>query len=346
MEELHCNVVAMKRSRPKVLRLNLIGSPKMEPQKASSSSFQLQPLLRNLKSESNKLDMIRGPSVTPASSPEQESSLTATDVGTSSISSSDPGTSPFLLSGIFASQKKAASFINEEKQSLFESDSDTDNENEGPPSRGSCSRQWMTNLLSSSGEFSELFTQGSTKHIDSALTSTYEVLLEKLSTLGREPDVGACNYKLDLKLSKSVREVISLSRNAPPRPPPLCSICQHKAPIFGNPPKWFSYAELELATDGFSQKNFLAEGGFGSVHRGLLPGGQVVAVKQYKIASSQGDREFCSEVEVLSCAQHRNVVLLIGFCVEGGRRLLVYEYICNGSLDCHLYGTLPYIPNF
>ncbi|KAH0896585.1 hypothetical protein HID58_046153 [Brassica napus] len=79
-------------------------------------------------------------------------------------------------------------------------------------------------------------------------------------------------------------------------------------------------------------------GGFGSVHRGTLPGGQIIAVKQYKIASTQGDKEFCSEVEVLSCAQHRNVVMLIGLCVEDGKRLLVYEYICNGSLHSHLYG--------
>jgi serine/threonine protein kinase len=110
--------------------------------------------------------------------------------------------------------------------------------------------------------------------------------------------------------------------------------------VFGKPPRWFSYAELEHATGGFSRANFLAEGGFGSVHRGVLPDGQAIAVKQYKLASSQGDVEFCSEVEVLSCAQHRNVVMLIGFCVEDKRRLLVYEYICNRSLDTHLYGKL------
>ncbi|CAA7015516.1 unnamed protein product [Microthlaspi erraticum] len=140
------------------------------------------------------------------------------------------------------------------------------------------------------------------------------------------------------EFSGSLREAISLSRNAPPVPPPLCSICQHKAPKFGKPPRLFSYKELEVATNGFSECNFLAEGGFGSVHRGVLPEGQIVAVKQHKVASSQGDVEFCSEVEVLSCAQHRNVVMLIGFCIEGSRRLLVYEYICNGSLDSHLYG--------
>ncbi|KAF9620927.1 hypothetical protein IFM89_015324 [Coptis chinensis] len=96
--------------------------------------------------------------------------------------------------------------------------------------------------------------------------------------------------------------------------------------------------ELELATGGFSQANFLAEGGFGSVHRGVLLDSHAIAIKQHKLASSQGDHEFCSEVEVLNCAQHQNVVMLIGFCVEDRRRLLVYEYICNGSLDSHLYG--------
>lgn len=110
--------------------------------------------------------------------------------------------------------------------------------------------------------------------------------------------------------------------------------------MFGKPPQRYTYAELELATAGFAQANFLAEGGYGSVHRGILPDGQAVAVKQHKLASTQGDKEFCSEVEVLSCAQHRNVVMLNGYCVEGKRRLLVYEFICNSSLDSHLYGKL------
>jgi len=129
-----------------------------------------------------------------------------------------------------------------------------------------------------------------------------------------------------------------LTKHNLPGPPPLCSTCQHKAPCFGKPPQRYSYRELEAATAGFSRSNFLAEGGYGSVHRGVLPDGQTIAVKQYKLASTQGDKEFCAEVEVLSCAQHRNVVMLIGFCIEGKRRLLVYEFICNGSLDGHLYG--------
>ncbi|RDX84209.1 Proline-rich receptor-like protein kinase PERK8, partial [Mucuna pruriens] len=58
---------------------------------------------------------------------------------------------------------------------------------------------------------------------------------------------------------------------------------------------------------------------------------------KYKLAGSRGDEEFWSEVEVLSCTQHRNVVMLIGFCVEDGRKLLVYEYVCNVSLYSHLH---------
>ncbi|KAJ7535811.1 hypothetical protein O6H91_12G047000 [Diphasiastrum complanatum] len=141
-----------------------------------------------------------------------------------------------------------------------------------------------------------------------------------------------------IELSSSFRITMSSSKHAPPGPPPLCSICQHKSPQFGRPPQRFSYNELQLATNGFSEQNFLAEGGFGSVYRGVLPDGQTVAVKQHKLASSQGYKEFCSEVEVLSCAQHRNVVTLIGYCIEDHRRLLVYEFICNGSLDSQLWG--------
>eukprot|EP01018_Ginkgo_biloba_P031770 Gb_40838 [translate_table: standard] len=88
----------------------------------------------------------------------------------------------------------------------------------------------------------------------------------------------------------------------------------------------------------FSQANFLVEGGFGFLHQGVLIDGQDVVVKRHKLANSQGDLDFYSKVEVLSCDQHRNVVMLIGYYFEDKRRLLVYEYICNGSLDSHLYG--------
>lgn len=143
--------------------------------------------------------------------------------------------------------------------------------------------------------------------------------------------------------SSAVRRGTFLKKQGPVAPP-LCTVCKHKTPEFGKAVRRFSYAELLYATDNFNHHNYLAQGGYGSVYRGILPEGQLIAVKQHKIASNQGDDEFCAEVEVLSCAQHRNLVTLIGYCVENGRRLLVYEYVCNGSLDRHLSGGYPSQP--
>ncbi|KAF5446045.1 hypothetical protein F2P56_031708 [Juglans regia] len=117
-------------------------------------------------------------------------------------------------------------------------------------------------------------------------------------------------------------------------PNSVCSICENRRPKIG----WkreFTYSELHAATKGFSIKNFLSEGGFGCVYRGVMDGLKI-AVKQHKNASLQGEKEFKSEVRVLSKVRHKNLVRLLGSCSEGSHRLLVYEYICHGSLDLHL----------
>ncbi|XWS74620.1 hypothetical protein CRYUN_Cryun01aG0014300 [Craigia yunnanensis] len=112
-------------------------------------------------------------------------------------------------------------------------------------------------------------------------------------------------------------------------------ICNNRRPKIG----WmrdFTYAELQAATEGFNAKNFLSEGGFGSVYRGEI-NGMKIAVKQHKYnASLQGEKEFKSEVQVLRKARHENLVMLLGSCSEGNHRLLVYEFVCNRSLDLHL----------
>nr|WIL59835.1 nodulation protein [Melilotus officinalis] len=115
---------------------------------------------------------------------------------------------------------------------------------------------------------------------------------------------------------------------------PICSVCKNKRLKIGSK-REFSYIELYTATQGFSAKNFLSEGGFGSVYKGQV-NGMTIAVKQHKSASFQGEKEFRSEVNVLRKARHENVVMLLGSCSEGNNRLLVYEYVCNGSLDQHL----------
>ncbi|XP_006655651.1 inactive protein kinase SELMODRAFT_444075-like [Oryza brachyantha] len=331
MEELQCNIVAMKRSRPKVLRLNLVRSPEKEPKSPLPPLPELSASVGITESSvKEERGSIREPAVTPSSSPESETAFGSTDVGTSSISSSDPCTSPYSASETNSTFKKEAAKDNFQHSDVNISDSES--EASTPPAASSI-QPWMADILKGSAS-SRL--AGNRPRRTRAPTA--DALLEKISKLDLLAEISAIRSRSDLNFRGNVRDVVSLSRSAPPGPPPLCSICQHKTPVFGKPPRWFSYAELELATGGFSQANFLAEGGFGSVHRGVLPDGQAIAVKQYKLASSQGDVEFCSEVEVLSCAQHRNVVMLIGFCVEDKRRLLVYEYICNGSLDSHLYG--------
>lgn len=118
---------------------------------------------------------------------------------------------------------------------------------------------------------------------------------------------------------------------------PICLGCKNRRPKISSH-RDFSYAELEEATDAFSRENFISEGGFGLVFKGTLRDGMKVAVKQLKEASLQGEKEFKSEVHVLSQARHQNLVMLLGSCTEGTHRLLVYEYICNGSLEDNLSG--------
>uniref|UniRef100_A0A0D9UYF9 Receptor-like serine/threonine-protein kinase n=1 Tax=Leersia perrieri TaxID=77586 RepID=A0A0D9UYF9_9ORYZ len=97
----------------------------------------------------------------------------------------------------------------------------------------------------------------------------------------------------------------------------------------------YSYAQIRKATGNFSDK--LGEGGFGSVFRGTLPGSTtVVAVKNLK-GHGQAEKQFRTEVQTVGMIRHTNLVRLLGFCVNGNRRLLVYEYMPNGSLDAHIF---------
>lgn len=101
----------------------------------------------------------------------------------------------------------------------------------------------------------------------------------------------------------------------------------------------FSYAELRIATNNFNPENKLGEGGYGVVYKGKLRSdGRDIAVKQLSLTSKQGKREFIAEIETISTVLHRNLVKLYGCCIEGGKRLLVYEYMERKSLDQTLFG--------
>ncbi|KAK9945879.1 hypothetical protein M0R45_011371 [Rubus argutus] len=108
--------------------------------------------------------------------------------------------------------------------------------------------------------------------------------------------------------------------------------------------KWFGISELERATNGFSQRNMIGQGGYGVVYKGTLADGTLVAVKQIldlESLESKGDEEFSNEVEIISKIRHRNLLALRGCCVtsddfKGKRRFLVYDLMSNGNLSDHL----------
>ncbi|KAL9456258.1 hypothetical protein AB3S75_005475 [Citrus x aurantiifolia] len=99
----------------------------------------------------------------------------------------------------------------------------------------------------------------------------------------------------------------------------------------------FDFETIEVATNKFSTDNKLGEGGFGEVYKGVLPSGQEIAVKRLSTSSGQGAEEFKNEVVLVAKLQHRNLVRLLGFCLEGEEKILVYEFVPNKSLDYFLY---------
>ncbi|XP_061375466.1 probable LRR receptor-like serine/threonine-protein kinase At1g06840 isoform X2 [Gastrolobium bilobum] len=96
--------------------------------------------------------------------------------------------------------------------------------------------------------------------------------------------------------------------------------------------KAFTYKELALATDKFNSSTKVGEGGYGNVYKGILCDETFVAIKRAEESSLQGQKEFLTEIELLSRLHHRNLVSLIGYCSEEGEQMLVYEFMPNGTL--------------
>ncbi|KAL2901059.1 Proline-rich receptor-like protein kinase PERK1, partial [Bienertia sinuspersici] len=92
----------------------------------------------------------------------------------------------------------------------------------------------------------------------------------------------------------------------------------------------FSYDELVMTTNGFSESNLLGQDGFGYVHKGVLPNGKEVAVKSLKAGSGQGEREFQAEVEIISRVHHKPLVSLVGYCITRSQ---------NKTMEFHLHGN-------
>lgn len=100
--------------------------------------------------------------------------------------------------------------------------------------------------------------------------------------------------------------------------------------------KAFDFEDLEMATNNF--RNQIGQGGYGKVYKGTTADGAVVAIKRAQQGSLQGDKEFYTEIEMLSRLHHRNLVSLVGYCDEKDEQMLVYEFMPNGSLHDLLTG--------
>lgn len=144
----------------------------------------------------------------------------------------------------------------------------------------------------------------------------------------------------------SVSQVSAADGCTPPLPPSTGSNFSTDKPFQQTNPDsnfsfsrtTFTYQELAFATDNFSVANLLGQGGFGYVYKGVFRDGKEVAIKQLKAGSGQGEREFQAEVEIISHVHHKHLVSLVGHCISGVQRLLVYEFVPNKTLEFHLHG--------
>lgn len=100
-------------------------------------------------------------------------------------------------------------------------------------------------------------------------------------------------------------------------------------------PKRYRYSDIKKMTASFKDK--LGQGGYGVVYKGKLQDGCLVAVKVLNESTANGE-EFVNEVSSISRTSHVNIVTLLGFCFEGSKRALIYEFMPNGSLDNYIYG--------
>ncbi|XP_074575886.1 putative receptor-like protein kinase At2g42960 isoform X2 [Curcuma longa] len=147
-------------------------------------------------------------------------------------------------------------------------------------------------------------------------------------------DRAGSSYSGDEDSSGSTRKAYSAFPLA--SVPPLVGLPESSHLGWGH---WFTLRDLELATNRFSNDNVLGEGGYGVVYRGRLVNGTEVAVKKLLNNLGQAEKEFRVEVEAIGHVRHKNLVRLLGYCIEGIHRMLVYEYVNNGNLEQWLHGT-------
>ncbi|VAH45068.1 unnamed protein product [Triticum turgidum subsp. durum] len=151
-----------------------------------------------------------------------------------------------------------------------------------------------------------------------------------------------CNFRFETYSFFSGRPLLQLPDVLPPAPAPAPAAAEEDSAT--NPDDIQSIDSLLLdlstlraATDNFAESNKLGEGGFGAVYKGVLSEGEEIAVKRLSQSSTQGIEELKTELVLVAKLQHKNLVRLLGVCLEGQEKLLVYEYMPNRSLDTVLF---------
>ncbi|XP_060675529.1 cysteine-rich receptor-like protein kinase 10 [Ziziphus jujuba] len=185
----------------------------------------------------------------------------------------------------------------------------------------------------------DLSSDDCTKCLQNA-TSRFPSLLD--GKRGGRVCLPSCNIRYELYRFYDVDEPPQMTPQlvSPPPPSPTDPVTVPKeceSEISTIESLQFDLETIETATSRFSEDNKLGEGGFGEVFEGTLPNRQEIAVKRLSKSSSQGAEEFKNEVVLVAKLQHRNLVRLLGFCLDGGEKMLVYEFVPNKSLDYFLF---------
>ncbi|KAK2358463.1 Protein kinase superfamily protein [Trifolium repens] len=194
--------------------------------------------------------------------------------------------------------------------------------------------QVSTNSRPQNGAFTSLYDKFSDKESEKILLQTKngEYNSQSGSFIHVEKDAAGSQSG-----EENGAKSLSAHRLSLTSPSPLSGLPEFSHLGWGH---WFTLRDLELATNKFSKANIIGEGGYGVVYQGQLINGNPVAIKKLLNNLGQAEKEFRVEVEAIGHVRHKNLVRLLGFCIEGTHRLLVYEYVNNGNLEQWLHGAM------
>ncbi|KAL3613960.1 Serine/threonine-protein kinase-like protein acr4 [Castilleja foliolosa] len=193
----------------------------------------------------------------------------------------------------------------------------------------SCSSNASASSISNSGKFWSMHIQIIVAEVSFAIFLVIAVSLT--SMLYVRYRLRNCRCSID-SIIKSTTNGNSFRKESSKIRPELDEIKISRAEMF-------SYEELKRATNGFKDESIIGKGSFSCVFKGVLEDGKVVAVKRAVLSSDlkKNSNEFHTELDLLSRLNHAHLLNLLGYCEEGGERLLVYEFMANGSLHQHLH---------